>query len=282
MNRRFQNLLFLVLSIAVITGCGKEERIVTPRYMQVAVESFFPDTALYCQVKIDDMLLADFTASAGGQIINLINGINGQIPFVDSGHLKITIVKKSSPNIIFDSLVYFTNDNNFLLLQLDATQRASLINKSIATATEIRPGTDSLKVRFFYNKDDEIKRNDKILSSIDIQLYSFFLDELGATEQPELKNEGRIQAVKIGALSPYYSINYQKDNRPRGYVFEIYPPGSTPSTKPQYPRKYDEYDGYIGGALLTSPSKGNFQTFRITKIEPYTTYRNGLFLFGFQ
>lgn len=282
MKNFFSLLLLSFLLLAFFQNCQKGEAVPYQQFMHFRLEAFYPDSALYYQVRVNDSVLSEFAGHSGGSIVNLVQGQKNQLPRLDSARLKITIIKKNGRNYILDSTVYLTNDNDFLLLQVDDKLRPTLINKRIATVTERKPGKDSLRVRFFYNDYDDIRRNGNILKNIELQIFSYRIDSLGNVNEPPLKDEGRIRNVRSGELTPYISLRYQNEGSKRGFVFEIYPPNSTPTTKPQYPRKYDEIDGFIGGSLSVDNSRGTFHTFRITKFDPASPYRNGLFLFGFK
>lgn len=275
---------FLSLGVSLLfllQNCSKEERVEFQKYMRFRLEAFYPDTALYYQVRLNDSILSEFTGITGGTIVNLISGQKGQLPFEDSARLHITIVKKNGRNYQLDSIVHLTNENEFLLLQTDDRLRPMIINKNIAVATERKPGKDSVRVRFFYNDYDDIRRNGNLLPTIELQVYSYRVDSLGGVDPPPLKFEGRYKAISRGVLTPYISLRYQEGNTMRNFVFDIYPPTNNPAATPQYRHFYDEIDGFLGGSLPVGVNNGTFQTFRITKFEPSTPYRNGLFLFGF-
>lgn len=281
--KNFVSLVFVASLFVLFQNCSKGEPLEKTSYMRVKLEAFFPDTALFYQVRINDSLIAEVSGVNAGGPVNLVNGIKGQLPFLDSARLKVTIVKKNSANIALDSMVHFTNDNDFLLVQTNQRLKAGLINKKIAMATDRRPGKDSIYVRFFFSDEDDIRRNGALLRTIDLQIYSYRPDSLFDVNEPALRDEGRIRNVRSGEFTSYIPLRNIRDNIQRNFVFDIYPPGSSAATQPQYRRQYSEYDGYIAGDIpVGGLERGPWQTFRITKSQMSGTGKNGLLLFGFK
>jgi hypothetical protein len=280
MKKAFVFLFTAVSMLALFQNCRKGERVDVQQYMRFKLEAFYPDSALFYQVTLNDSLLSEFSGHSGNSFINLVNSKKEQLPWVDSARLKVTVVKKNGKNILLDSVIYLTNDNDFLLLQTDDKLPPTFINKKIAAVTERKPGKDSLRVRFFFNDYDEIRRNGNLLKTIELQVYSYRRDSLGGVDEPPLRFEGRYKGIVSGQLTPYISLRYQNEDGLRNFVFDIYPPSNNPATQPQYRHVYDEIDGFIGGNLPVELTNGTLQTFRITKSEFYTPGRIGLFLFG--
>lgn len=272
--------IFCAVCLLGLQNCRKGERVEVEKYMRFKLMGFYPDSALFYEVRLNDTLLSEFAGHSGNTFVNLVNSKKEQLPFVDSARLKVSIIKKNGRNILIDSLIYLTNDNDFLLFQTDDKLPPTFINKKIAAVTERKPGKDSVRVRFFFNDYDDIRRNGNLLKTIELQIYSYRIDSLGGVDAPPLKLEGRYKGILSGQLTPYISLRYQNEDGPRNFVFDIYPPSTNPATQPQYKHFYDETDGFIGGSLPIEVTNGPLQTFRITKSDFYTPGRIGLFLFG--
>ncbi len=262
-------------------ACEKATPLDIQSYMRLNLEAFYTDTSLYYQVKLNDKIINEQSA-VGGNKLELLAGKD--LEFVTSGRLIITVIKKSNSNLVLDTTVFFTNYNELLLVQLDPTKRATLINKKTETVTLPKPGRDSVKVRFYYNASDNIRHNGVVLTNIDLQLYSYPVDSLFSNldKPPFLTNEGRLRNISRDIVNDYISVRYiNKDGKKLGYAFDIYPPSSTTTTLPLYKKYYDEYDGYVGGAMELVPSN-YFQTVRVTRRTNTSLYRYGQFLFGLQ
>jgi hypothetical protein len=277
MNTSLKTLLGCFVTVFFLHACEKGTPLEIQSYMRLNLEAFYTDTSLYYQVKLNDKIVNERSA-IGGNKLELLAGKD--LEFVTSGRLVVTVVKKNSPNLVLDTTIFFTNFNELLLVQLDPTKKATLINKKTETVTLPKPGLDSVKVRFYYN----IRRNGILLTNIDLQLYSYPIDSLFSNldKPPFLTNEGRLRNVSRDVVNDYISVRYtNKDGKKLGYVFDIYPPSSTATTLPLYKKYYDEYDGYVGGAMELVPAN-DFQTVRVTRRTNTSTYRYGQFLFGFQ
>lgn len=279
MYLKAHTLLFIVFFAFLFCGCKKGEEVAVQRSMRLRIEALYTDTSLYEQVKLGDSILKESKVAEGNKMILLFTG---NLTYTDSGRLTITIIKKNNPSITVDTTIRFWHTNEFLLLQLDPRQKPVFIDKKKETANHPQKNSDSVNIRFYYNADDDIRRNGNLLKSIDLQLYSYALDSLtvNAPYEPSLRTEQKIAGIKSGELSNYTTLAIKDSGgKQRGYVFDIYPPGSTAATKPQYPRQFDEFDGYIGGGVQLGT--GSFQTLRITKKNTSSPYRLGKFLFGF-
>ncbi len=281
MNNSIKTLVGCFLTVFLLQACKKGEPVEVQSYMRLNLEAFYTDTSLFFQVKLNDQIIAEQTAVGGNKIETLVGK---DLPFVTKGHLVVTVIKKSGPNVVFDSTIFFTNFNELLLVQLDPTKKPTYINKQTETATLPEPGKDSVRVRFYYNSTDNIRRNGVLLSNIDLQLFSYPIDSLFSRgeKEPVLANEGRLRNISRDAVTNYFDVRFINSKKEKlGYVFDIYPPASTSSTLPVYKRYYDEFDGFVGGAMLLV-NDASFQTLRITRLTNTSPYRFGNFLFGFK
>lgn len=268
------------LTVFLLHACKKGEPLEVQSYMRINLEAFYTDTSLYYQVKLDDKILREESIVGGNSVTTLLAK---DVEFITSGRLVVKVIKKNNAVLLLDTTIFFTNFNEYLLVQLDPKKSATLVNKQTETVTLEKPGTDSIKARFYYNGSDEIKRNGVLLTKIDLQLYSYPADELfsRAPNPPLLKTEGRLRNISSGILSDYFSLAaVDKNKKKLAYVFDIYPPSSTAATLPLYKKKFDDTDGYTGGNLSLGDGTSIFSTVRVAKLD--ATYRYGSFLFGFK
>lgn len=254
----FQVLLIVIAGLLVI-GCSKERFEERERYMKFNLDAFYTDTSLFYNVKLDDTTIREQSSVLANRYFNMASTGQG-ILRADSSRLRVTVVKKNTPNLEFDSVIYLTNINDFLLIQLDPRAAPTLINKRLENATAIQPGKDSVKVRFFYNTTDNIRyTNNRIADSVSLQLYT--TEKVTDGEYKAPKKYLLIRGIKLNTLSSYLSL-YASPSSPLRYGFELLDGRNNTTILQRY--EWNNEDGFIKG-VLDYAGDGKFRTQRISR-----------------
>lgn len=283
-------IIFIVFLIAAWC-CRKGEFIPTPRFMKLKIDAFYPDSALFSTVLLNDQIIQQQVLTGVSGFQSVLDRELDAFPG-DSCKLKVLIVKKNSPNTEIDSIIHFTNNNEYLLLQLDPATKPVLINKKLENAAAIKPGKDSIKVRVFYNAADSITYppdypvaglRGKTVDSLHLQLYTLTPED-GMYKQENIKKAQLIKGIKINGLNNYFSV---RDGSTEGklYGYDMLD-AKTSQVIQQY--KVGTYNGFIKGNFETGTrSSGLFQTCRLIKrslfdddMQEEVLGLNSYFLFG--
>ena len=276
--------IFLIglTSLFFFLACKKGDRIEGAHYMKFTLDAFLADTSLFSVVKLNDTTIGEKTGVNAGNIFNIANTGQGLMR-TDSARLRVTIVKKNTANVQFDSLIFLNKINDFLLLQLNPTQKPLLINRALENATALQPGKDSIKIRFYYNNLDQIKwTNGRQADSIWLQLYRIEKVTDGEYKAPQklvlLKN------IRINQLGNYISLY---DGNPNiKYGFDVLDPRNATTPGSIQKLYWQKEDGILRGTL-DYYGNDKFRTIHINKstkegewtFDQYTGF-NGDYMFG--
>jgi hypothetical protein len=255
---------FNVLLLLFALACKKGDRIEVERNMRFRLDAFFPDTSVFQSVFLNDTVLANRASVNSGSSVTLANVVGGMTR-LDSARLKVTIVKKSFPNIEFDSVIYLSNLNDFLLFQLDPLQKPIFINKRIENASRLRPGGDSVAIRFFFaSRNGLINPNISGRPQIDTLNVRLFTLETAANGTYSAKSYTTFTGIVKNQLSEYFVVEGKKI-----YAMEFLDARARLTSAAQRSIQkiaIDETDGFVRGNLeLTGSPEGKFQTFLIRK-----------------
>jgi hypothetical protein len=241
---------FSVILLFIFFSCKKGEFINTEKYMKLSIDAFYTDTVLFSSVSINDSVVIQNSSMVAGAYTKLLDKeLNA--PAGDSARIKFLIIKKHGSNIAIDSIIHFTNNNDFLLLQLDPLAKPLIINKKIESSTLVKPGVDSTKVRFFFNSADKIPAD-----SVDLQLYK--TEKITDGEYKSPVKHIRINGVRKNILGKYLSI-YNK-NPDIKYGFELYDAKNKNKLIQDY--EWNSEDGFLKGALDID-GEGVFRTIQL-------------------
>jgi hypothetical protein len=282
--------LLLVGSIAfaviiLLNACQKGELLHFQQYVKLNVEAYYEDTSLFTTASFNDsVILQDPSSKDGGQVTSLfVNPVELPLPVGDSGRLKITVVKKRNSNIEFDSIIHLTNLNEYLLIQLDPSQRPYLLNKRTAAATLARPHEDSIKVRFYFTSNDPNFRNKnfsppRTISKVDLELWA--LKEVNGEMKPvNLNRKIRVNANQL--TDEYFS--FKKGELYAWRILDV-SPGVASNQRVVEAFEYDaDFTAFTRGFIELS-DQTVFQTVKITQTYDNIYFQpglNGRYLFGF-
>lgn len=265
--------IFASFLTVLFSACRKGDFLAAKKYMKLKIEAFYTDSALFSFVQLNDsVIMQQASANAGGYTTILNKELDATTG--DSAWLRVLIVKKNAENIEIDSMIHFTNNNEFLLLQLDPKTKPFFINKKLENATAVKPGKDSIKVRLYYNVSDSVKYpadyptvtfRGKTVDSFNLQLYSL-LPENGEYKKENLKKDMLIRSIKINRLNDYFSV-YAGSGEGMVYGYDII---DIKSSRIIQKHEVGTYNGFVKGNFeLGSRSGGLFQTCRITKRSIY-------------
>lgn len=265
--------LLLAFLLLQTSSCIKSaaEQLEMPRAMRISLESFYSDTSLFQAVQFDDQVLVNEARTVAGSLNRLYQSPTGGLILRDSVRIKVTVVKKNNPNLVFDSLVFMNNVNDFLLLQLDPKKKPVFINKRLENATLQPPASDSIKIRLYISAADNItnpKNNNSKVNDFELQLYHL---EEQAGNLVAVKDK-LIKGIKLEQLSDYISL---ADQRQYGYDLRDGRSGLAESKRIIQTYRFTPDQGDIdftrGQLGKASRASGKFQTLRIT-----TTFINDI------
>lgn len=287
----FRPLGKLTILIA-FAACHKGDFVPSKKYMKLNIDAFYTDSSYYSIVQLDGEVIAENNSSTTGYVHLASKELDA--PDGDSGHIKLTVIKTNGETLYSDTTLHFTNNNNFLLVQLDHNTTPVWINKNIETSSLIKPGEDSVKIRFFFNASDSIRYPEdyptvsfrgRVVDSCNIQLYSLAANQNSEYEEVNIKKENIITGVKANVLNGYWSVCTH--GSVSGTVFGV---DIVDIKSSRIIQKYQigRYNGFTKGNLeLSTRDNGLFQTYRLSKntILDYDTYEdvvgfNSLFQFG--
>lgn len=278
-------LLFLLFSVSLFCSCRKGDFVPGPKAMRFTLESFVTDTALFYQVQLDDSLVASQTGIFTGTTL-LATSSEGFVR-KDSIRLRVLMVKKNGVNLQYDSTIFLSNVNEFLLLQLDPSQKPQLINKLLENATAIPPAEDTIKVRFFFNTSDQLvnaRNGNSVVTALNVHV---------AVLEPQTNGTYKtvagpiFQNIRVNQLSAYFSLAAGGK-----YGFQLWDTTRVLAANRKLIQniRYSSEDlDFVEGRFETAPrSIARFQTIRIGKSafvdvlgDTWISY-NGRYLFGFK
>lgn len=246
--------------------------------MKLRIDAFYIDSALFSCVQLNDsVILLQASADDGGYTTIIDKELDAATG--DSARLKLLIVKKNAPNIEIDSVIHFTNNNEFLLLQLDPLTKPLLINRKLENAAAVKPGRDSIRVRIYYNISDSVKYSadyptvtfrGKTVDSFNLQFYTL-KPENGEYKKENVKKGKLVQGIKIDRLNDYFSM-YDGSDEGMAVGYDII---DIRSSRVIQKHEIGTYNGFIKGNFeISNRSSGLFQTCRLQK---GSIYDDGIF-----
>jgi hypothetical protein len=278
-----------LICLFFLFSCIKENAASLPqdKAMRLTLEAYYTDTSLFHSVKLDEAVVANEAAIVAGTLNKLFQSPAGGLFLKDSAKITATVVKKNNPNLAFDSTVYLTNINEFLLLQLDPRKKPVFINKRLENATAIKPGKDSVKVRFYFGSEEDFRSRIPGNNKATILRLKLYIAERQPDGSYQKNNTvvATINNIRANELTPYYSF-YVPDNKE--YLFDVLDGRSGNFTDAQrLIQRYDFdpdffIDSYVGRIEKQPAIQGLFQTCRITRSSNLNGVRavNAPFLFG--
>lgn len=285
----FRSLSGIIVLMLLMSSCLKEDpaAVEQDRAMRLSLEAFYTDTSVFHSVTLNNQIVSNTPLVIAGELNSLYQSPTGGLHFSDSTRIRVTVVKKSPPNLVFDSIVYLNNINEFLLLQLDRQKPPVFINKRLENATAVKPGQDSVKLRFFVSADEDFRSKipgNPRATLLRLKMYVVERQPDGSYKKSTTVVQ-TINNIRLNELTPYYTF-YAPDDKE--YMFDLLDARSGSFTDAQrLIQKYDFdpdffIDSYIGRLQKQAARAGLFQTARLTRSANLNGVRgiNAVFLFG--